>query len=245
VRDRRLVDLRNGRTPAELVEWLAAGEPRTVVGLDFAFSFPRWFCEEQGWESAREVWAAVAGGGEELMTRWPFWGRPGVRRRDLPADRALRRTEREAGTPKSVFQIGGAGAVGTGSIRGMPCLLALARRGFSVWPFDEPAWPRVVEIYPRALARGRVNKSRWAERHGHLFERFADQPAELLERAAGSEDAFDAAVSALVMARHRDELKDLPSAPPASRLRLEGAIWTPRENDVARSIASTDGPDQG
>ena len=136
MRDRRLVDLRNGRTSDELVEWLAGGDPRTVVGLDFAFSFPR-CC-------------------------------PGVRR-ELPAERTLRRTDRDAGTAKSVFQVGGAGAVGTGSIRGMPSLLALARHGFSVWPFQEPAWPRVVEIYPRALVRGRVQQLAGAERHAYLF----------------------------------------------------------------------------
>ena len=65
------------------------------------------------------------------------------------------------------------------------------------------------------------------------------------ERAAGSEDAFDAAVSALVMARHRDELSALPPVPPGSRLRLEGAIWTPRGSDDARSLASGDGTDHG
>lgn len=221
MRDRRLVDLRNGRTPREIVEWLADGDPRTVVGLDFAFSFPRWYCEQQGWASAREVWTAVAEHGEALMAGPPFWGRDGPR--PALAGDALRRTEREAGTAKSVFQVGGAGAVGTASIRGMPWLLAL---GFSVWPFDEPGWPRVVEIYPRVLVRGRVNKSRWAERHAYVFAHFADQPPELLERAAGSEDAFDAALSALMMAEHERELADLQRGddPMAA---IEGTIWRP------------------
>jgi len=208
-----------------IVEWLAHGDPRTVVGLDFAFSFPRWYCEQQGWESGREVWTAVAERGEALMAGPPFWGRAGVRR-DVPADRALRRTDRDARTAKSVFQVGGAGAVGTGSMRGMPWLLALARQGFSVWPFQKPGWPRVVEIYPRALVRGRVNKSRWAARHAYVFERFGDQPPELLERAAGSQDAFDATVSALVMAEHERELSALHRGddPLAA---IEGTIWRP------------------
>lgn len=67
VRDGRLVDLRNSRTGGQVVEWLggvAEEEPRTVVGFDFAFSFPRWWCEEQGWVSGREVWAAMAKRGE-------------------------------------------------------------------------------------------------------------------------------------------------------------------------------------
>jgi hypothetical protein len=219
VRDRRLVDLRNGRTPAELVAWLAGGDPRTVVGLDFAFSFPRWYCEQQGWESGRDVWTAVAQRGEELMAGPPFWGRPGRPRR--VAD-GYRRAEAGLGA-KSVFQVGGAGAVGTGSLRGMPFLLAL---GFTVWPFDEPGWPRVVEIYPRALMQGSVRKSRWAERHAYVFEHFADQPGGLLERAAGSEDAFDAAVSALVMAQHADALASLRRSKDPTAL-IEGAIWRP------------------
>ena len=36
--------------------------------------------------------------------------------------------------PKSTFQIGGAGAVGTGSLRGMPHLLTLREAGCAVWP---------------------------------------------------------------------------------------------------------------
>ena len=47
-----------------------------------------------------------------------------------------------------------------------------------------------------------------------------------VERAAGSEDAFDAAVSALVMAQHAERLSALrPTEDPA--FALEGRIWTP------------------
>src|ERR1035438_6219537 len=41
--------------------------------------------------------------------------------------------------PKSPFQIGGAGAVGTGTLRGIPELERLHEAGFRVWPFEEPA----------------------------------------------------------------------------------------------------------
>lgn len=86
----------------------------------------------------------------------------------LPDD--LRRTDREAPAiggirPKSVFQIGGAGAVGTGSLRGMPILKRLRDAGFAVWPFDAPRWPCVVEIYPRLLT-GAVNKGSAGARAG-------------------------------------------------------------------------------
>jgi hypothetical protein len=173
----------------------------------------------------------------------PFWGRPGTRAQALGP--GLRETEAGApATPKSVFQIGGAGAVGTGSLRGMPHLADLADAGFAIWPFDDPRAPMAVEIYPRALT-GPVLKSRHRARREYLARRFPDQDAVMRERAAGSEDAFDAAVSALVMARHREELAALPPVPPGSRLRLEGAIWTPRESEGPGSLASTDGADHG
>src|SRR5947207_2673911 len=74
----------------------------------------------------------------------------------------LRRTDRDVPgiggiRPKSVFQIGGAGAVGTGSIRGMSLLKRLSDAGFAVWPFDSAQFPLVVEIYPRLLT-GSVKK---------------------------------------------------------------------------------------
>jgi hypothetical protein len=231
VDDGELVDLRNGLTREGLVSRLialVADEPRTVVGLDFAFSFPRWWCAERRWSEGRQVWAAMGDRGEDFLAACvdPFWGRPGKANPHPPA-RLYRRTDREegGGTAKSVFQIGGAGAVGTGSIRGMPHLLTLAENGFSIWPFTPDGWPRVVEIYPRALT-GPVNKGRWADRHAFLFERFAGQSRGLLERAAGSEDAFDAAASALVMARHGAQLAAL-SQPPDPEYRIEGMIWRP------------------
>jgi hypothetical protein len=236
-REGELVDLANGRTRAELIAHLiglAEEDARMVVGLDFAFSFPGWWCEEQGWSTAHAVWAAMRERGEDLLARCeePFWGHPG-KRNPHPTERLYRRTELETGVAgaKSVFQIGGAGAVGTGSIRGMPHLLTLAENGFSVWPFAE-GWPRIVEIYPRALT-GPVNKGRWTQRHEHLFERFPEQPRHLLERAAGSEDAFDAAVSGLVMGAHEAELRALTRMT-ASEYAIEGRIWRPRRRDPGR-----------
>ena len=164
VRDSRLVDLRNGFTRERLAERLVAlaeEDARTVVGLDFAFSFPRWWCDQRGWTNGPEVWAAMAEEGEALLAACeePFWGRPG-KPNPHPVDRLYRRTDRDAGmgAAKSIFQIGGAGAVGTGSIRGMPQLLTLAEQDVQIWPFSADGWPRVVEIYPRALTgrRGRA-----------------------------------------------------------------------------------------
>ncbi|HXR30183.1 MAG TPA: hypothetical protein VN752_03475 [Solirubrobacterales bacterium] len=230
VRDGELTELRNGLERDDLVAKLielAGKDPHLVVGLDFAFSFPAWWCEEEGWSSGKDVWTAMGHLGEELLEECgpPFWGRPGKRNPHSKA-RLYRRAERDEDgvCPKSVFQIGGAGAVGTGSIRGMPHLLTLAENGFGIWPFSD-GWPRVVEIYPRLLT-GPVKKGRWSARHAYLFERFPDQPRNLLERAAGSEDAFDAAVSALVMSEHEAELQAL-ARPPGPEYEIEGAIWRP------------------
>ena len=128
-------------------------------------------------------------------------------------------------SPKSVFQIGGAGAVGTGSLRGMPILKRLKDAGFAVWPFDAPRWPCVIEIYPRLLT-GTVNKTSADARAAYLVSRYPSLGDEMTRRAMSSEDAFDAAVSALAMDAVRWELKELAPIE-NSRTRQEGQIWVP------------------
>jgi hypothetical protein len=232
----RFVRLECGRGREDIIQHLvyaAMGDPHLVVGLDFAFGFPFWFADDLGADCASEVWNLAARHGESWLRECPhpFWGRPGCKR--PPAEilrEPLRQTDREArpvGTirPKSVFQIGGAGAVGTGSIRGMPFLSRLAEHGFSIWPFDEPRLPMVVEIYPRLLT-GAVVKSEPGARGRYLRDRYPDLHRFISEKAASSEDAFDAAVSALVLWEHREELLNLKRSADA-QVRLEGWIWAP------------------
>lgn len=233
--DGRLLGLEPVPSRRQAVDGLVAAADdaggRLVVGLDFAFSFPAWFLRQHGIDEVTGLWRLAAAEGERWLGQCPapFWGRPGTRRPDLPA--ALRATEATAAAtggirPKSAFQIGGAGAVGTGSVRGMPHLLELRQAGFAVWPFDPPALPLVVEIYPRLLT-GPVAKRDPAARADYLRD-LPDPvlPAALAERAAASEDAFDAAVSALVMSRHAASFAalDRPGLPDVD---LEGAIWAP------------------
>lgn len=235
----RLTRLESGRNRRELVEDLiaeAASDPDMVVGLDFAFSFPRWFAEGLGATSVEEVWHVVARQGEEWLRDCPhpFWGKSGSRR---PEHRELfRRTERrtpEGVNPKSVFQIAGPGAVGTGSIRGMPHLAELRRGGdpgkarFSIWPFHESRAPLLIEIYPRLLTCD-VTKSDFDKRVEYLTERVPEIDGALACRAASTEDAFDAAVSAVVMSRHVDTLAALTQSQDPTEL-IEGAIWWPRQ----------------
>jgi hypothetical protein len=235
----QLVRLEGGRTRAELVELLiaaAAGDPGLIVGFDFAFSVPAWYLRERRL-TPRRLWALLAD--EALtptmrqlgLTRWmhrpepPFWTTSQARARLAPEQR-FRRTEHEVRRPgvqpKSVFQLVGAGQVGRGSLHGMGALHRLAGAGFHIWPFDAPALPLVVEIFPRVLT-GPVRKSSPSERERYL--RTVPMPPELGRLAAASEDAFDAAVSALVMAARVDELRALPGAPGYA---LEGRIWRPR-----------------
>lgn len=229
----RLLRLECGRDREAVADFLIAERQQTpamIVGLDFAFGLPEWFLEERGLQSGPELWRLAGAEGERWLSECapPFWGRPGKGRPAMKED--LRRTDREVPAvggirPKSVFQVGGAGAVGTGSLRGMPVLARLRDAGFSVWPFDEPGESVVVEIYPRLLT-GSVNKGDAAARRAYLIEHHPDMEPELADLAADSEDAFDAAVSAVIMSRHADELRVL-AVPADPQLRREGLIWAP------------------
>jgi hypothetical protein len=144
--------LENGRSRPELRDELIrlrGTSGRLVAGIDFAFGFPHWYAKANGWTSGRDIWRAASRDGESWLTSEsaPFWGRT-TKRPPHPGAR-LRRTEQESGgSPRSVFQIGGAGAVGTGSIRGMQILHELAEAGFTIWPFDPAGDAAIIEILP-------------------------------------------------------------------------------------------------
>jgi hypothetical protein len=199
-----------------------------LVGLDFAFAFPAWFAAANGWANANAIWDAAAAHGEHWLRDCaaPFWGRPGVPRSHEHA-MGERLTEREyTGTlqPKSVFQIGGAGSVGTGSIRGMPMLRALRDLGWSVWPFDPLSSHTLVEIYPRLFTGPVVKRSREA-RAVFLAESFPPVSTALRLFMTESEDAFDAGVSAQRMSVAFP--RALWPAITNSEMQIEGAIWDP------------------
>ena len=140
-------------------------------------------------------------------------------------------------TPKSPFQIGGSGSVGTGSLRAMPFLLALWQAGFRVWPFESSALtakkpqPLLVEMYTRLLT-GAVAKSNEAARRAYLATKrksdatYAKLTRSALTKAYASEDAFDALVCAVEMVRHKEEFA-LLKATRDDVLKLEGITWRP------------------
>jgi hypothetical protein len=237
--NRKLIRLEAGRSRDETVDLLIAEanrNPDLIVGLDFAFSLPEWYLRDR-LLTPRALWARLAA--EELtprmrslgLARWmnspehPFWTTAQAHAL-LTGDQKFRRTELDAKTagsqPKSVFQLVGAGQVGRGSLYGMQALHRLAAAGFGIWPFHEAKPPLLVEIYPRLLT-GPVTKSQQSERERYLST--LDIPRQFSRRATGSEDAFDAAVSAVVMSAAVGELLALPNKPPDL---IEGRIWQPR-----------------
>lgn len=102
----------------------------------------------------------------------------------------------------------------------MPFLAQLRSSGIAVWPFDKPRREQavVVEIYLR-LFMGNLKKSNQAERRRFLEGRYPDMEPEHRDRAAKSDDAFDAAVSVLALATRRAMPQLLANA------ELEGQIW--------------------
>ena len=232
-RDGVLLRLEGGRDREQIVKHLIelqrSGD-RLVAGLDFGFSLPEWFLRECGFGAARELWRWLAADGcaDSLLRDRvsPFWGRGGTKKPSgIEHFRLTERVSPRVGAigPKSIFQINGAGAVGTGSVRGMRSLHALVDDGFAIWPFDVAATSTVVEIYPRLLT-GPVNKRDFRSRDDYL--RKLGLEGDFLTTAASTEDAFDAAVSAIAMSCHEAELSALPAIDDR-QLRIEGIIWWP------------------
>ncbi len=262
-----VVRLESGRTREEIAEWLiklAKETPRMVIGFDFCFSFPAWFVrDEHGCDYAPDFWKRVVGEGhgERWLTRSEldkrFWGKPHKRPAEFSGKHIHRmlcatdidcklvahipEAERQARvkgiTPKSAFQIGGSGSVGTASLRGFPTLLRLREAGFRIWPFDatklaaKSPQPLVVEMYTR-LNTGAVKKSNAAARAAYLLKKRREQPEyaalsrTVMQRARASEDAFDALVSTVVMAERRATFATLPK--PRDPLHgIEGWTWAP------------------
>ncbi len=248
-----------------LVE-MAGETPGMVVGIDCCFSYPAWFLREHGCATVFDFWRHVAAGhGERWLTDVSegrderFWGRPHKRPAQFCGEgyrTMMRRTDWEnkveqameggdaaraalmAGiTPKSPFQVGGSGSVGTGSLRAMEWLLTLREAGFRVWPFEDArlsgaeARPLLVEMYTRLLT-GPVKKANAEARKAYLKRRRAEDALYaglgrgVVAKAEGSEDGFDALVCCVEMVRRRAEFAGL-RATEDEGLRLEGETWRP------------------
>jgi len=223
-------------TTARLVE-LVFEEPETVIGLDFCCSAPAWYLEAHGLRSAAELWRWAAAG----MTRDPafvrglgppFWG-PGIRSRPALAGAPLRRTDRAvqcAGAqPVSFFKLSGRGSVGAQVLCGMPELMSLCDVVVAIRPFDPPRLSLAVEVFPRLMAR-LLAPSADALTGAALRRAVVAQETAVLGGFAvvceTNQDAFDAAVVALALARAHDLVGQLERGRAGADVR-EGEILAP------------------
>jgi hypothetical protein len=230
----QLVELANGRTRTQVIRHVVDLKARCpdglIVGFDFSFSLPAWFVRHLGHSDPAALWRQVEAEGEQWLTACtpPFWGKPGTHR-PIGTNEPFRHTEKRAMVgrikAKSTFQLRGAGSVGTGSIRGMPHLIALREAGFTIWPFDPPSLWTIVEVYPR-LCTGPVTKSDPAARARYVESSPWHLNPPQTEQVVGSEDAFDAAITALFMYDHVDDLRTLRQ-PTDVHSPMEGMIWDP------------------
>lgn len=156
---------------------------RQLIGFDFPMGFPAGFARRlTGRDDARALhgWLErqivdepdnrnnrfeVAGAiNARLGGRGPFWGRPMAR--PVPhlsafkdSDHAAlglaekRRVECENPPAKPVWQLMGAGSVGSQALLGIPVVHRLAAQtGAAIWPFEAPADLTLAEVYPSLLA---------------------------------------------------------------------------------------------
>ncbi|HZL25788.1 MAG TPA: hypothetical protein VFC39_04580 [Acidobacteriaceae bacterium] len=190
--------------------------------------------DERFWGKPHKRPEQFCGEGYRRMMRGTDWENKVAQ--SLEGGDAARAAKMKGITPKSPFQIGGSGSVGTGSLRAMPFLLRLREAGFRVWPFEDAALgarprPLVVEMYTR-LMTGAVAKSNPAARKKYLAGKrksdgvYAGISRGVIKQAEGSEDGFDALVSTMEMVRQRADFAGLRATRDA-QLRLEGITWRP------------------
>lgn len=254
VRDGRLTELESGMDRDDVrvrLAELARSVPATVIGMDFAFSFPRWYLHERGWAHARAAWdwaeseeraeTARTPPGQDPRPGWtrlmpePFWG-PHIRPMPTSVERSrhFRRTElasaRPGATPQSPFKLTGAGAVGSQSLRGMAQLARM--EGVHVWPFDDPGWPLVVEVFPRLFVRELRPELSGMTGAALVDEALAGSDPVLWggreqwrDAMVERQDAFDAVAAAWGLWASRRALVALP-AEIESTYRLEGRIFS-------------------
>ena len=156
---------------------------RQLVGFDFPMGYPSGFAERlTGTASARALhgWLArrINDGPDNLNNRFeiaaainqalggagPFWGCPkGRPRPHLPSLKTVdyialglaekRRVERENPRAKPVWQLLGAGSVGSQALLGIPVVHRLARAfGAAIWPFEPLSALTFAEVYPSLLS---------------------------------------------------------------------------------------------
>jgi hypothetical protein len=191
--------------------------------------------DERFWGKPHKRPAQFCGAGMRRMYRFADYDNKIAQA--LEGGDAARAAKMRGITPKSPFQIGGSGSVGTGSLRAMTMLEQLHKAGFRVWPLEGSAIgaktpkPLLVEMYTR-LMTGAVAKSNAEARKKYLAARkkrdavYGPVGPSVMRKALSSEDAFDALVSVMEMARFAEEFAGLQATKDAE-LRREGLTWRP------------------
>jgi hypothetical protein len=191
--------------------------------------------DERFWGAPHKRPAQFCGPGYRRMFRFADYDNKIAQA--LPGGDAERAAKMRGITPKSPFQIGGSGSVGTGSLRAMTMLERLHDAGFRIWPLESAAIdaktprPLMVEMYTR-LMTGAVAKSNPEARKRYLAAKrktdslYALLGRSVLAKAQGSEDAFDALASVIEMARYAEQFGKL-KATHNPELRREGLTWRP------------------
>lgn len=146
------------------------GLARRLTGQDSARALHGWLAGQiidapdntnNRFEVAASINRQLAGAGRP----WgPFWGCPKARPvPDLPSLKTVdyaalglsekRQVERENPPAKPVWQLLGAGSVGSQALLGIPVVHRLAQaHDAAVWPFDAPRDLTLAEVYPSLLA---------------------------------------------------------------------------------------------
>lgn len=168
---------------AWLAERLSDGG-RQLVGFDFPLGYPKGLARRlTGRDDARALHAWLAGQikdrpdnannrfavaaeiNRRLGGRGPFWGCPKAQASpDLSpckdVDHAAlglaekRRVEIATPPAKSVWQLLGAGSVGSQALLGIPVVHQLAMAsGAAIWPFQPPGPVTLAEVYPSLLSQ--------------------------------------------------------------------------------------------
>ena len=138
-----------------------------ITGADSPSTFWRWLAQRvfngpKNTTNYRDVAAEI---NRHFECDGPFWGN-GLKKNipDLPRKKPVlpsgftdfRTTEilvkSNGYSPKPIWQLAGAGAVGAQSLTGMPFLHRLQQRGAAIWPFDPIKPVTVVEVYPALIA---------------------------------------------------------------------------------------------
>ena len=143
-----------------------AGLARRLTGTDDARALHGWLAERivDGPDNRNNRFEVAASVNASLGGKGPFWGCPKNRQGPhLSAFKDVdyaalglaekRRVEIETPPAKSVWQLLGAGSVGSQALLGIPAVHRLARAtGASVWPFEPVGTLTIAEIYPSLLA---------------------------------------------------------------------------------------------